>query len=86
LANAYAVVTPVMPPPMTAIVFMMKELSKRQELSFGMQTRIHKAPPLFMDLRDSRWRVTAIACSFGALTDEFASSSSELGHVTGPFA
>jgi hypothetical protein len=44
----------VMPPPITAIVFMVNELSKRQGLSFGMQTRIHKAPPLFLDLRDSQ--------------------------------
>ncbi|WP_310613816.1 hypothetical protein [Limnohabitans sp.] len=51
-----------------------------------MQIRTRKAPPLFLDLRDSRWHVTAIACSFGALTDEFVSGSSELGHVTGPFA
>ena len=59
---------------------------KRQEVERQHVLYMRGAPPLFLDLRDSRGRFTAIVCSFGALADEFASSSSELLHVAGPFA
>jgi len=46
---------------------------------------VPNAPPLYLDLRDSQ-TATLLACSFGALADVSANSSSEMVRVTGPFA
>jgi hypothetical protein len=70
---------------MIAIDFMIESFQDVKGYSAKHASRMPNAPPLYLDLRDSQ-TAALLACSFGALADVSANSSSEFVRVTGPFA